>query len=181
MKTLNTLKVIAVSAVFALGINNKASADPMEAADKAYEMAAKYHDLMYYFAPTQEGWAGHGATIEFEMPVSRGLDYVVIAAGDRYCKDINIYVEAEQTRNLIKKDVRPVDNGLAGVGWRSDYNGVVNIVVHFAKATDRCGWTVIAGRRGTLTARSDEPGSTLPGQPNRQAPSATPSGDFKRE
>lgn len=172
------LAILACSAILA---TISAKADPMEAADKAYEMAAKYHDLMYYFAPVQEGYAGHGVTIEFEVPVARGLDYVFIAAGDKYCKDVNIYVEAEGTRNTIKKDVRPVDNGLAGVGWRSDYTGVVNVVVHFARATDRCGWTVLAGRRGTLTASPEPNDRTTPGAANRQTAPAATTGEFKRE
>jgi|GEM_PF-1304601 len=184
MKTsiLTSSKLVAALGLGAILLASPAKADPMEAADKAYEMAAKYHDLMYYFAPVQEGYAGHGVTIEFEVPVSRGLDYVFIAAGDKFCKDINIYVESEGTRNTIKKDVRPVDNGLAGVGWRSDYNGVVNVVVHFARATDRCGWTVLAGRRGTLMT-SPEPNDRAPvGAATRPSTPAAATGDaFKRE
>lgn len=170
------------SVIIASGLlSTPAKADPMEAADKAYEMAAKYHDLMYYFAPVQEGYAGHGVTIEFEVNVNRGLDYVFIAAGDKACKDVNIYVEAEGTRNTIKKDTRPVDNGLAGVGWRSDYNGVVNVGVHFAKATDRCGWTVLAGRRGTLMTPRDNTDTAVPGASTRVDSGSNSGGDFKRE
>ena len=56
-----------------------------------------------------------------------------------------------------------MSNGLAGTRWRSDYNGVVNVVVHFNRVYDRCGWCALVGRRGTPTATADMPFSTIPG------------------
>lgn len=156
-----------------------AKADPAEAADRAFEMAMKYSAAGYYMSPTKEGHGGFGVTLEFEIPVARGLDYVFILAGDRYCEDVDVWVEAEETGNTIVKDTRRVSNGLAGVRWRSDYNGNVVVVVHFARVTSRCGWCALVGRRGTPIAEpgAGGPGSgsfqTGPGAPMR-TPSATP-------
>jgi hypothetical protein len=143
----------------------QAKADTAEAADRAYQMAAKYSAMGYYMSPSREGHGGFGVTYEFEVPVNRGLDYVFIVAGDHYCQDVDIWVEAEESGNTLVKDTRKIHNGLSGVRWRSDYNGSVNIVVHFAQVSSRCGWCAVVGRRGTPT-NSFEPGSaitTVPG------------------
>ena len=146
---------------------SSSKADTAEAADRAYQMASKYSAMGYYMSPSREGHGGFGVTYEFEVPVNRGLDYVFIVAGDHYCEDVDVWVEAEETGNTIVKDTRKIHNGLAGVRWRSDYNGQVNVVVHFARVTSRCGWCAVVGRRGTPTA-TFEPGSaisTVPGSP----------------
>jgi hypothetical protein len=130
----------------------QAKADVAEAADKAYQMAMKYSGMGYYMTPSKEGHGGFGVTYEFEVPVNRGLDYVFIVSGDHYCQDIEVWIEAEETGNTIVKDTRKVQNGLAGVRWRSDYNGSVNVVVNFARVTSRCGWCALVGRRGTVSA-----------------------------
>ena len=140
-----------------------AKADTAEASDRAFAMAVKYSAMGYYMSPSKEGHGGFGVTYEFEVPVSRGLDYVFVVAGDRNCQDVMVYIEAEESGNTIVKDTRRVHNGLAGTRWRSDYNGVVNVVVHFAQVSDRCGWCALVGRRGTPTATADMPYSTIPG------------------
>lgn len=150
--------------VFALlAQTNSLQASPAEASDKAFEMAAKYTGMGFYLAPSKEGHAGYATTLEFTVPVNRGLDYVFILAGDRYALDVDVWIESE-TGNSIVKDTRKVDNGLAGVRWRSDYNGTVTVVVHFAKVSSRCGWSALVGRRGTVMAPSIGPGApTTPG------------------
>ncbi|MBL9142764.1 MAG: hypothetical protein JNM99_03685 [Verrucomicrobiaceae bacterium] len=147
LKTITRSILGSAAACLALSVST-AKADIPEAADKAFEMAEKYAGMGYYMAPSKEGKAGHGVTLEFEIPVNRGLDYVFILAGDKYAKDVDLYIESENG-NTIVKDTRATSNGLAGVRWRSDYNGVVNVVIHFARAVDRCGWAAVAGRRGT--------------------------------
>jgi hypothetical protein len=133
----------------------RAKADVAEAADRAYAMAMKYSGMGYYMSPSKEGHGGYGVTYEFEVPVNRGLDYVFILAGDHYCEDLEVWIEAEETGNTIVKDTRRLDNGLAGARWRSDYNGSVNVVVNFARVTSRCGWCALVGRRGTVAAPYD--------------------------
>jgi hypothetical protein len=146
----------------------QACADPAEAADRAYLMASKYSNMGFYMTPSKEGHGGLGVTYEFEVPVNRGLDYVFIIAGDQYCQELEIWVEAEETGNTLVKDTRRAPNGLAGVRWRSDYNGTVDVVVHFARVTDRCGWCALVGRRGTVVTPYEGTASTLGG--NRPSP-----------
>ena len=130
----------------------KAFASADEASDKAYQMAAKYSAMGYYIAPTKEGWAGFGVTLEFIVPVSAGIDYIFILGGDKYALDTDLWIESEYG-NTIVKDTRKMDNGMSGVRWRSDYNGNANVVVHFARATSRCAWAALMGRRSTPTNR----------------------------
>ena len=166
MKLSTFLKSTAI-ALLATGVlsifGSTAKADTAEASDRAFAMAVKYSAMGYYMSPSKEGHGGFGVTYEFEIPVSRGLDYVFIVAGDRKCEALSVYIEAEETGNTIVKDTRRVSNGLAGTRWRSDYNGVVNVVVHFNRVYDRCGWCALVGRRGTPTATADMPFSTIPG------------------
>jgi len=153
-----------------------AQADVAEASDRAYQMAMKYSGMGYYMTPSKEGHGGFGVTYEFEVPVNRGLDYVFILSGDHYAEELEVWVEAEETGNTIVKDTRKVRNGLAGVRWRSDYNGNVNVVVHFARVTDRCGWCALVGRRGTVAAPYEGTFSTTASGTQRldnSAPSAT--------
>jgi len=158
-----------------------ARADVAEASDRAYQMAMKYSGMGYYMTPSKEGHGGFGVTYEFEVPVNRGLDYVFVLAGDHYAEEVEVWVEAEETGNTIVKDTRRVRNGLAGVRWRSDYNGTVNVVVHFARVTDRCGWCALVGRRGTVAAPYEGTYSTVPGGTEKLGGNApTPSGTTTR-
>ena len=167
MKLTSFIKTSAIAlltaGVLSIFGSSVAKADSAEAADRAFAMAVKYSAMGYYMSPSKEGHGGFGVTYEFEIPVSRGLDYVFIVAGDRNCEDINVYIEAEETGNTIVKDTRRVHNGLAGTRWRSDYNGTVNVVVHFARVSDRCGWSALVGRRGTPTATAPMGIDTVPG------------------
>ncbi len=177
-----SLILAAVAAGTLLFAITPAQADPAEAADRAFAAAAKYSAMGYYMSPSKEGHGGFGVTLDFEVPVSRGLDYTFIVAGDRYCQDVDIFVEAEETGNTIVKDTRRKDNGLAGVRWRSDYNGNVTIVVSFARVTSRCGWCALVGRRGTVNAGFDQGATTAPGASQHIDNSATKPGvDAVRE
>ncbi len=124
------------------------SAQIPEAADRAFAMAAKYSAMQYYIMPKKEGWANLGSTIEFAIPVSLGLDYVFMLAGDHNCLDPDVWIETEAGKVLVK-DTRKSDSGQCGVRWRSEYNGTVNCVVHFTRVKSRCAWAAVVGRRGT--------------------------------
>ena len=160
--TLKTLSAVAFAAGFLVLSPSTARADNAEAADRAFEMAEKYAGMGFYMAPSKEGKAGFGVTLEFEVPVNRGLDYVFVVAGDKFCQDVDVWIEAEETGNTLVKDTRRISNALAGVRWRSDYNGVVNVVVHFARVSSRCSWAAVVGRRGT--ANNPEDGAIVPGR-----------------
>ncbi len=163
---LNTSKSLALALAaggLLSAIAPQARADVSEAADRAYAMASKYSGMGYYMTPAKEGHGGFGVTYEFEVPVNRGLDYVFIIAGDHYAENIEVWIEAEETGNTLVKDTRKAGNALAGVHWRSDYNGSVNVVVNFARVTSRCGWCALVGRRGTVNAPYEGNFGTLPG------------------
>ena len=146
-----TIALLLASVALAALTPSTTKASPAEAADRAFEMAMKYSAQQFYITPSKEGHAGFATTLEFTIPVNRGLDYIFILAGDRYALDVDVWVESE-TGNDIVKDVRKVDNGLAAVKWRSDYNGSVTVVINFAKVTSRCSWAALVGRRGTPAA-----------------------------
>lgn len=160
--TLSSLNAFVVAAGMLFLSPTASRADNAEAADRAFEMASKYAAMGYYLAPSKEGKAGFGVTLEFEVPVNRGLDYVFVVAGDKYCQDVDVWIEAEETGNTLVKDTRRINNALAGVRWRSDYNGVVTVVVSFARVTSRCSWAAVVGRRGT--ANNPEDNAILPGR-----------------
>jgi hypothetical protein len=127
---------------------NRARANP-EAADRAWEMIDKYRGIAFYVNPLYEGHAGYATTLEFTIKVAQGLDYVFVLAGDRYCQDVNVWIESEEG-NTVVKDTRKTGAGLCGVRWRADYSGTVTVIVHFARVSSRCGWAALIGRRGTL-------------------------------
>lgn len=147
-----------------------------EAADRAFEMAAKYSARGYYVTPSKEGKAGFATTLEFTLPVSAGLDYVFILAGDKYCLDVDVWIESE-VGNTIVKDTRKVDNGLCGVAWRSDYNGTATVVVHFARVSSRTGWAALVGRRGTPMNAVPMDAATLPTTTRPSTDPRSPSAD----
>ncbi len=155
---------------------------PLEASNKAWEMGMKYAGMGFYLAPSKEGKAGFGTTLEFTVPVNRNLDYVFIVAGDKYVLDVDIWIEAENGQTIVK-DTRPMKNGVAGVGWRSQYNGTVNVVVYFADVTSRASWAAMVGRRGNVMASNPYsgrgPGPALPSgagstNPGSATPGSTP-------
>lgn len=161
-----------VTSVIALIAPHLAKAqDAGQAEDRAYQMAAKYSAMAYYITPSKEGHAGYGTTLEFTVNVSEGLDYIFIIAGDRYCNDVNMWIESEVGTTLVK-DTRKMDNGLAGVRWRSDYNGSATVIVHFVSVSSLCDWAALMGRRGTPTAEVPNDQATVPTTPQNISSSA---------
>jgi hypothetical protein len=121
-------------------------ADPATADDACYKMAVRYTQLGFAMTPTNyTSTGGSGHTVKYNIPVSRGLDYVFLVGGDLSAKDIDIYVYSE-VGNLILKDVR--SDSRAGVKFRSDYNGTVIAYVHLARASGLASFSVMVGRRG---------------------------------
>ena len=162
----SAVRLIAAGALIGLACVAKAESGSHanDAADRAFAMATNYAAMGFYITPAKEGTAGFGVTYEFELPVSRGVDYVFIVAGDRFCEDIALYIESEESGNTIVKDTRRLHNGVSGTRWRSDYSGVVNVAIFFARTYDRCRWCSLVGRRETLRTSLGPGISTVPGQ-----------------
>lgn len=156
-------------AVAFIGQNTSSAQSTAEAGDRAYEMASKYMGRGFYMTPSREGFAGFATTLEFAIPVNKGLDYIFILAGDRFCLDTDVWIQSE-SGNTIVRDTRKMDNGLCGVRWRSDYNGEALVVVHFARVTSRCAWAALIGRRGNANAGLGTEPSPGPGTPEKLKP-----------
>jgi hypothetical protein len=125
----------------------EAKADPAKAEDETYKMAAHYTQMGYAMAPTNHvGLGGAGTTVRFLIPVSKGLDYVFLAAGDVAARDIDIYVY-DEVGTLILDDRRK--DPRAGVKFRSAYNGTTEVYLHIARANGLAAYAVMVGRRGS--------------------------------
>ncbi|MGA7391502.1 MAG: hypothetical protein WBV90_03555 [Terrimicrobiaceae bacterium] len=157
-------------AVGLLGIDS-GFADPAEAEDTAYRMARKYVEKAFAMAPTDHsGVCGGGTAIEFLIPVNKGLDYVFLVGTDLAARDVDIYVY-DDVGGLILDDRRP--GRLAGVQFRSSYNGTTKVYMHMASSIGLASWYVLVGRRGSIkpeaggrvdpTAAQSEGGSSAPG------------------
>jgi hypothetical protein len=135
-----------------------AFADPAEAEDTAYRMARKYTEKAFAMAPTDHsGVCGGGTAIEFLIPVNKGLDYVFLVGTDLAARDVDIYVY-DDVGGLILDDRRP--GRLAGVQFRSSYNGTTKVYMHMASSIGLASWYVLVGRRGTIKPE------TTPTSPN---------------
>jgi hypothetical protein len=128
-------------------------ADPAKAEDDAYSMAVRYTARGFYMAPTNtSGVASAGFTIKIMIPVSRGLDYVILVGRDSFAKDIDLYVY-DEVGGLILDDRR--DSSRAGVKFRSSYNGTVQAIVQIARAQGLASYAILVGRRGVEPGASD--------------------------
>lgn len=121
-------------------------ADPAAAEDVAYQMAKKYVDKGFAMAPTDNsGLLGAGGSVKFLIPVNKGLDYVFLVGSDAAARDVDIYVY-DEVGSLILDDRRT--GKLAGVQFRSSYNGTTIVYLHMAGADGLAAWYVLVGRRG---------------------------------
>ena len=145
-----------------------AFADPAEAEDTAYRMARKYTEKAFAMAPTDHsGVCGGGTAIEFLIPVNKGLDYVFLVGSDFAARDVDIYVYVD-VGGLILDDRRP--GRLAGVQFRSSYNGTTKVYMHMASSIGLASWYVLVGRRGSVKAETTQPTANGPGGPTEAGP-----------
>jgi hypothetical protein len=167
----------AVISVLAAAASHSLFADPAEAEDTAYRMAKKYMDKGFAMAPTDHsGVSGAGAAIEFLIPVNKGLDYTFLVGTDKAAIDVDIYVY-DDVGGLILDDRRP--GRLAGVQFRSPYNGTAKVYMVMSNARGLAGWYVLVGRRGSIRPESGAafPNAPVPsGNPAPSAPSPDPVG-----
>jgi hypothetical protein len=128
-------------------------ADPREAEDVAYRMATSYVAKGFSMAPTDNsGVLGGGQAVRFLIPVTKGLDYVFLCGADQSALDVDVYVY-DEVGNLILDDRRSGSSGkLAGVQFRSSYNGTAMVYLHMARADGLASYYVLVGRRGAAKA-----------------------------
>jgi hypothetical protein len=178
--------LLALSFCVACLVVPTAFADPAKAEDDAYHMAVHYTATGFYMSPTNtSGIAGTGFTVKVLIPVSKGLDYVILIGRDTFARDIDLYVY-DEVGQLILDDRRP--SSRAGVKFRSSYSGTVQAIVHIAHAHGLCSYAVLVGRRGiersssTVESMGVEPTFEMDGgkSPSSSAsPSSPPSNSPK--
>ena len=109
----------------------------------AYEYGVNGSGVHAYIIDT--GILGSGQAIRFLIPVNRGVDYVFLAGTDSFALDADIYVY-DEVGQLILDDRR--GSKLAGVQFRSSYNGTAVVYLHMARANGLASYCVLVGRRG---------------------------------
>jgi hypothetical protein len=122
------------------------NADPAKAEDDCYNMAVYYTARGFAMAPTNtSGLGGAGFTVRLLIPVSKGVDYVILVGRDVAARDLDLYVY-DEVGTLILDDRRATSR--AGVKFRSSYSGTVQAYVHIARASGLAAYAVLVGRRG---------------------------------
>ena len=95
-------------------------ADPAKAEDDCYNMAVYYTQRGFAMSPTNtSGLGGAGFTVRLLIPVSKGVDYVILVGRDAAARDLDLYVY-DEVGTLILDDRRTVSR--AGVKFRSSYS-----------------------------------------------------------
>ena len=176
-------------------------ADPAKAEDACYEMAVHYTQAGFAMSPTNTSGVGTaGFVVKVMIPVTKGLDYLILVGGDRFAIDLDLYVYDEDGQ-LILDDRRPPRRSVrerlrrgrrgavepagdeSGVKFRASYTGTVEAFVHIAQAQGLASYAVLVGRRGIESTPSTEPRTLgweptfkMEGSPTPapQAPAATP-------
>lgn len=162
-------KLLPAAALLAAFAGNS-KADPREAEDVAYRMAQTYIAKSFSMAPTDNsGVLGGGQAIRFLIPVTKGLDYVFLCAGDKSALDLDVYVY-DEVGNLILDDRRALSN--AGVQFRAGYNGTAVVYLHMARANGLASYYVLVGRRGV--AKESAPTNVAPAEVPPPAGAAQP-------
>ena len=150
MKTLLRCPLLRVTALVLAAFvgTNGVQADPAAAEDVAYQMAKKYTDKGFAMAPTDNwGLLGMGGAVRFLVPVNKGLDYVFLVGTDAAARDVDIFVY-DDVGSLILDDTRV--GKLAGVQFRSSYNGTAVVYLAMRNADGLAAWYVLVGRRGSI-------------------------------
>jgi len=144
-------------------------ADPAKAEDDCYNMAVHYTQRGFAMSPTNtSGVATAGFVVKVMIPITKGLDYVILVGRDKFAKDVDLYVYDEDGQLVL--DDRRADTR-AGVKFRASYTGTVEAFVHVARAQGLAAYALLVGRRGIETAPGAEP-RTLGFEPRFQMPGA---------
>ena len=177
-------------------------ADPAKAEDACYNMAVRYTQRGFAMSPTNTSGVGTaGFVVKVMIPVTKGLDYLILVGGDSSAVDLDLYVYDEDgqlilddrraPRRAVRERIREgrragVEPGgdESGVKFRASYTGTVEAFVHIAAARGLASYAVLVGRRGIESAPAQEPRSLgfeptfqMGGSPEpaaAQAPAAPP-------
>jgi hypothetical protein len=177
------LRILLISGgcIAVLAFSPSIYADPAKAEDDCYSMAVHYTQRGFAMSPTNtSGVATAGFVVKVMIPITKGLDYVILVGRDKFAKDVDLYVYDEDGQLIL--DDRRTDTR-AGVKFRASYTGTCEAFVHMARAQGLAAYALLVGRRGIETAPGAEPrtlgweptfhmgGSPTPAPP---PPAATP-------
>jgi hypothetical protein len=132
-------------------------ADPAKAEDECYNMAVRYTQRGFAMSPTNTSGVGTaGYVVKVMIEVTKGLDYVVLIGGDKFAKDLDLYIY-DEVGQLILDDRRAerAAHGRAGVKFRAEYTGSVEAFVHIAAAQGMASYAILVGRRGMERGPAD--------------------------
>jgi len=155
-------------------------ADPAKAEDDCYSMAVHYTARGFAMSPTNtSGVATAGFVVKVMIPITKGLDYVILVGRDKFARDLDLYVYDEDGQLIL--DDRRTDTR-AGVKFRASYTGTVEAFVHMARAQGLAAYALLVGRRGIESTTAEprslgwEPTFKMGESPTPtpQAPAATP-------
>lgn len=146
-------------------------ADPAKAEDDCYSMAVHYTARGFAMSPTNtSGVATAGFIVKVMIPITKGLDYVILVGRDKFARDVDLYVYDEDGQLIL--DDRRTDTR-AGVKFRASYTGTCEAFVHMARAQGLAAYALLVGRRGIETPTGAEPRS-LGWEPTFQMGGASP-------
>ena len=152
-------------------------ADPAKAEDACYNMAVRYTQRGFAMSPTNTSGVGTaGFVVKVMIPVTKGLDYLILVGGDSSAVDLDLYVYDEDgqlilddrraPRHAVRERMREGRRGgvepggdESGVKFRASYTGTVEAFVHIAAARGLASYAVLVGRRGIESAPGQEPRS----------------------
>jgi hypothetical protein len=150
-------------------------ADPAKAEDECYNMAVNYTARGFAMSPTNVSGVGTaGYVVKVMIEVTKGLDYLILVGGDKFAKDLDLYVY-DEVGQLILDDRRGPRKGgqFAGAKFRAEYTGSVEAFVHIAAAQGLASYAVLVGRRGMERGPADV--EALGVEPTFQMKNASPS------
>src|SRR5207245_5031216 len=135
-------------------------ADPAKAEDECYNMAVNYTARGFAMSPTNVSGVGTaGYVVKVMIEVTKGLDYVILVGGDKFAKDIDLYVYDEVGQLILddRRDPRrhAANGQFAGVKFRAEYTGSVEAFIHIAAAQGLGSYAVLVGRRGMERGQAD--------------------------
>jgi hypothetical protein len=150
-------------------------ADPAKAEDECYNMAVNYTARGFAMSPTNVSGVGTaGYVVKVMIEVTKGLDYLILVGGDKFAKDLDLYVY-DEVGGLILDDRRGARKGgqFGGVKFRAEYTGSVEAFVHIAAAQGLASYAVLVGRRGMERGPADVEGLGV--EPTFQMKNTSPS------
>lgn len=135
-------------------------ADPAKAEDECYDMAVHYTTRGFAMSPTNTSGVGTaGYVVKVMIEVTKGLDYVILVGGDKFARDLDLYVYDEVGQLILDDRRDPQKSGVsgrfAGVKFRAEYTGSVEAFVHIARAQGLASYAILVGRRGLERGPAD--------------------------